>query len=42
MLTLDVPDCGDDFSPNFRSGDMVYVYAYAEDETPDVRRSILF
>lgn len=42
MLTLDVPDCGDDFSPNFRSGDMVYVYAYAEDEKPDVRRSILF
>lgn len=42
LLTLDVPECGDDFSPNFRRGDMVYVYAYAEDEQPDVRRSILF
>ena len=42
LLTLDVPECGDDFSPNFRRGDMVYVYAYAEDGQPDVRRSILF
>lgn len=42
LLTLDVPDCGDDFSPNFRRGDMVYVYAYPEGEQPDVRRSILF
>lgn len=42
LLTLNVPECGDDFSPNFRRGDMVYVYAYAEDGQPDVRRSILF
>lgn len=42
LLTLDVPECGDDFSPNFRRGDMVYVYAYAEDGQPDVRRNILF
>lgn len=42
LLMLDVPECGDDFSPNFRRGDMVYVYAYAEDGQPDVRRSILF
>lgn len=42
LLTFDVPECGDDFSPNFRRGDMVYVYAYAEDGQPDVRRSILF
>ena len=42
LLTLDVPECGDDFSPNFRRGDMVYVYAYAEDGQPDVCRSILF
>lgn len=42
LLTLDVPECGDDFSPNFRRGDMVYVYAFAEDGQPDVRRSILF
>lgn len=42
LLTFDVPECGDDFSPNFRRGDMVYVYAYAEDGQPDVCRSILF
>ena len=29
-------------SPNFRPGDMVYIYKYVEGEVPDVRRSILF
>ena len=39
LLTFAVPDYGADFLPNFRRGDMVYVYAY--NGTPDVRRSIL-
>ncbi len=41
-LTLHVPDQGDDFLPNFRIGDMVYLYAYAQGDEPDVRRAILF
>ena len=41
-LTLSVPDQGDDFLPNFRPGDMVYLYAYPEGTEPDVRKSILF
>lgn len=40
LITLAVPSQGDDFLPNFRRGDSVYLYEY-EDE-PDVRRSILF
>lgn len=28
--------------PNFRRGDMVYLYSYDEDKEPDVRRSILY
>jgi len=40
LLTLQVPAQGDDFLPNFRRGDMVYLYAY-EDE-PDVRQAILY
>lgn len=41
-ITLHVPEQGDDFLPNFRQGDMVYLYAYRDGETPDVRRAILF
>ena len=41
-LTLQVPPQGDDFLPNFRRGDMVYLYAYPADEEPDVRKSILY
>lgn len=41
-LTLDVPDQGEDFLPNIRLGDAVYLYAYAADSEPDVRRAILF
>ena len=41
-ITLNVPEQDDDFLPNFRQGDMVYLYAYRDDETPDVRHSILF
>lgn len=42
MLTLRVPPQGDDFLPNFRQGDMVYLYAYRKGEEPDVRQSILY
>lgn len=41
-ITLNVPTQGDDFLPNFRRGDMVYLYAYRKGEIPDVRTSILF
>ena len=40
-IVLEVPDQGADFSPNFRLGDFVYLYAYEDDE-PDCRKSILF
>lgn len=39
-IVLDVPPQGDDFLPNFRRGDMVYLYPYNGE--PDVRRSLLF
>ena len=41
-ITLSVPNQGDDFLPNFRQGDFVYLYAYRRDETPDVRNALLF
>ena len=41
-LTLQVPPQGDGFLPNFRRGDMVYLYAYPADEEPDVRKHILY
>ena len=41
-ITLAVPDQGEDFLPNFRRGDMVYLYAYPEGEEPDVRKALLF
>lgn len=41
-MVFSVPSQGDDFLPNFRRGDMVYVYSYAKDEEPDVRKAILF
>ena len=41
-LVLEVPEQGDDFLPNFRRGDMVYLYRYAKGDTPDVRHSILY
>ncbi len=42
LITLRVPDQGEDFLPNFRRGDMVYLYAYPPTEEPDVRRALLF
>ena len=41
-ITLHVPHQGDDFLPNFRTGDIVFLYAYRKDAVPDVRNSILF
>ncbi|MES4921276.1 AAA domain-containing protein [Hoylesella timonensis] len=41
-ITLSVPDQGAEFLPNFRRGDMVYLYGYHPDAVPDVRRSIVF
>lgn len=41
-ITLSVPHQGEDFLPNFRRGDMVYLYAYRETEGPDVRAGILY
>ena len=42
LITLAVPEQEEDFLPNFRRGDMVYLYAYPEDEEPDVRKALLF
>ena len=39
-ITLDVPDQGEDFLPNFRPGDSVYLYAYQD--TPSPTEAILF
>ncbi len=41
-ITLSVPQQGEDFLPNFRRGDMIYLYSYKKNEAPDVRKSILF
>ena len=41
-ITLSVPEQGKDFLPNFRIGDMVYLYTYRPDEEPDVRKAILY
>ncbi len=41
-LTFSVPDQGEDFLPNFRIGDMVYLYTYKQKEEPDVRKAILY
>ena len=37
-----MPDQGEDFLPNFRQGDMIYLYAHHEGQEPDVRASILY
>ncbi|SFG35321.1 AAA domain-containing protein [Prevotella sp. KH2C16] len=41
-ITLSVPEQGEDFLPNFRQGDFVYLYAYRRGDTPDVRHALLF
>ncbi|MCR5130297.1 MAG: DNA2/NAM7 family helicase [Prevotella sp.] len=42
IITLSVPNQGENFLPNFRTGDSVYLYAYKEGEEPDARRALLF
>ena len=42
LVTLAVPELSESFLPNFRRGDMVYLYRYRDGEEPDVRRSILY
>ena len=42
LITLAVPEQGNDFLPNFRRGDIVYLYSYPENEEPDVRKALLF
>ena len=42
LITLAVPEQGENFLPNFRTGDSVYLYAYNDGDEPDVRRSLLF
>lgn len=41
-LTLSVPGLGKGFLPNFRRGDMIYLYRYDENCEPDVRKAILY
>lgn len=41
-LTLSVPGQGEGFLPNFRRGDMVYLYSYRDGQEPDVRNSLLY
>lgn len=41
-ITLNVPELNDEFLPNFRRGDMIYLYSYKKGNLPDVRKSILF
>lgn len=41
-ITLSVPQQGESFLPNFRRGDMVYLYRYREGHEPDVRQAILY
>ena len=40
LITLAVPEQGNDCLPNFRRGDMVYLYSYPENEEPDVRKAL--
>ncbi len=42
IITLTVPKQGDGFLPNFRRGDMIFLYQYRRGFDPDVRRSILY
>lgn len=42
LITLEVPKQDYDFLPNFRCGDMVYLYTYPTGKEPDVRHSILY
>ena len=41
LLRFSVPPQGQDFLPNFRPGDPIYLYSYPTETEPDVRHSIL-
>ena len=41
-VTLSVPDQGEDFLPNFRIGDSIYLYAYDDRHCPDARAALLY
>ncbi len=41
-LKFNIPNQSEDFLPNFRRGDMIYVYSYPSDEEPDARKAVLF
>lgn len=41
-LSVNTETLGDDYLPNFRQGDQIYLYAYQKDHIPDVRTQILF
>ncbi len=40
-ITLTIPAQGAYFLPNFRTGDIIYLYGYPKNQVPDVRRTIL-
>lgn len=42
IITLGIRHKDSDFMPNFRRGDSVIMYSYAEDKVPDVRENILY
>ena len=42
ILTLAVPDQGESFLPNFRRGDMIYLYPYRRGQQPDARNALLY
>jgi len=42
LIRLRIPAQSTDFLPNFRTGDMVFFYAYPVHSEPDARQSILF
>ncbi len=42
IITLTIPKQGEGFLPNFRRGDMIYLYQYPHNSYPDVRKSILY
>lgn len=42
IITLSIPKQSDGFLPNFRRGDMIYLYQYPQNSYPDVRKSILY
>lgn len=42
LVTLALPEQDEGFLPNFRRGDMVWLYAYPKNEEPDIRKALVF